>query len=65
MAETEGNRALIKEAGGIQPITKVFVDAWGASSDLQEVACKCLLNLSISPGIHVVLSLFFTDVESL
>ena len=50
LAENRENRRLIQEAGGIPPLVKTFVAAWGAAPELQEIACKCLLNLSISPG---------------
>lgn len=50
LAENEKNRDLIREAAGIQPLVKMFVVSWGGTPELQELACKCLLNLSISPG---------------
>jgi hypothetical protein len=50
LGENEENRKLIKEGGGIAPLVRTFVASWGAAPELQELACKCLLNLSISPG---------------
>ena len=50
LAENEKNRELIREAGGLRPLTKMFLESWGSTPELQELACKCLLNLSICSG---------------
>ena len=54
LAENEKNRELIQEAGGLKPLTKMFLESWGSTPELQELACKCLLNLSICPGTVLV-----------
>lgn len=50
LAENEENRRKIRDAGGIPPLAKSFIAAWTEAPEIQELSCKCLLNLSITPG---------------
>lgn len=51
LAENAENRKRIAEAGGLPPLGKAFNAAWTSPSEVQELACKCLLNLSIEHGL--------------
>lgn len=50
LAENSENRKRIAAAGGLPPLAKAFNAAWTSPSEVQELACKCLLNLSIDHG---------------
>lgn len=43
----------------------MFVVSWGGTPELQELACKCLLNLSISSSMIPVALQFYWPVECL